>query len=213
MPSEQSVQVPLVGWSPVSGEPFAWTDESGDTLSIHHFPIPPDLAGSLSDLTAIRRQYRKLLGRRGGIVELESESVAGFAALRSLLKMLQEPSRMSYLAAFTFPFRDCSFVVKVGCRESGMTGLRDTAVALKLGMTSRGWSRDPYAPGYRNPVLRNRSDDPEWDALFPKHPLSRARVHLATLRGLSLSSDVGDLAPFEGPIRPSGFLRRLLFQG
>src|SRR5215831_1104784 len=126
MLSEESVQVPLEGWSPVSGTPFAWTDEAGDVLSIHHFDIPPDLAGSLSDLTAIRRQHRRLLGRRGGIVELESEAVAGFAALRSLLKMRQEPSGMAYVAAFTFPFRDCSFVVKVECRELGMTGVRDT---------------------------------------------------------------------------------------
>lgn len=204
--SAASLQVPTDGWSPYEGHACAWLDRLGDLLSTHHFPIPPDLPGSLSDLTPIRRYYREMLGDAGALVEIERETVGGAAALRSIVKLRQEPQGMTYVVSLTFPFRDCSFVAKVECAEQGMTGMRDAIVGAKLGVVPKGrdwtcadgrpWMRDPYDPDYVSAVRRNRSDDEEWDGMFAGHPLSRAREHLRRLRRAELSPATRGLAPF-----------------
>lgn len=38
-----------------------------------------------------------------------------------------------------------------------------------------GWLDDPYDPHEQGDMTRNRSERPEYDSLFPDHPLSRAR--------------------------------------
>jgi hypothetical protein len=206
MLSADSIVVPTPGWSPVEGHSHAWIHPAGDVLSTHYFDIPPDLPGSLSELTPIRQYYRQMLGDRGGIVELERETLGRFSALRSIVKVRQEPTGMAYVASLTFPFRNCSFVAKVQCPETGMTGMRDTVVGHKLGVTPAGrdwrcadgaaWFRDPYDPAYASAVRRNRSDDEEWDRMFAEHPLSRARAHLRILRRAELSPAALELPPF-----------------
>jgi hypothetical protein len=211
MISESSIDVPLVGWHSREGSEHTWISDVGDVLTLHYFSIPPDLPAALSDLDAIRRHYREVLGGQGAIVETEAMMLDTLPALRTIMKIAQQPSGMTYVAGYTIPFRDCSFVARVQCVESGITGARDAAVAIKLDMHgSAGWRADPYLPRYRNSVLRNKSDDAEWDALFPNHPLSRARRHLEALSRLSLSADVKALAPFTGPPTRPSFLRRLL---
>ena len=113
---------------------------------------------------------------------------------------------MSYMVALTFPFRECSFVVSVMCREQGMTGLRDTVVAAALEVVPLGpgwtcgdgqpWFRDPYDPNWVGGPRRNRSDDASYDAQFPDHPLSRARAYLELLRRVELPPEARALAPF-----------------
>lgn len=204
--SAVSLQVPTDGWSPLEGHAHTWFDRAGDVLSTHHFAIPPDLPGSLAELTPIRRYYREMLGDAGALVELEVETVGRTAALRSLVKLRQQPTGMAYVVSLTFPFRDCSFVAKVQCPEQGMTGMRDALVSAKLGVRPEGrdwacadgrpWFGDPYDPDHVSAVRRNRSDDEEWDRMFAEHPLSRAREHLRRLRRAELSPATRALAPF-----------------
>jgi hypothetical protein len=210
--SAASIELPLGGWVSEPNAEFVWTNPAGDVLSAHYFPIPPDLPGPLSDLTSIRAYYRKMLGRNGAIVEVNSTTVSSLPALRTIVKIKQEPCGMTYVAAATVPFAQCSFVAKVQCPERGLTGIRDTAVAAKLGLVgASGWASDPYMSRVRNPILRNRSDDQEWDDVFPEHPLSRARRHLKHLCLLSLPHDVESLAVFHGnpsAVAKPSFLRR-----
>ncbi|MGC4091754.1 MAG: hypothetical protein QM756_28490 [Polyangiaceae bacterium] len=208
MISEGSLSVPLDGWER-SERPHAWENRHGDTLSIHHFALAPDLPCSLTSMTPIREHYRKLLGSAGGIVEAEPILVSELSCLRVIVKVRQTPNGIAYIASLTLPFRDCSLVVKVQCPELGMTGIRDTVVSEKL--LSKGSSirhADPYAPRYRNATLRSSADDAEWDALFPGHPLSRARSHLSALEQLSASKEVRALPPFERSA-PRSFFGRL----
>jgi len=212
--SAASIDLPLDGWVSVPNAEYVWTNPAGDVLSAHYFPIPPDLPAPISDLASIRGYYRKVLGRNGAIVEVDSTTVSSFPALRTIVKIRQEPSGMTYVAATTIPFAQCSFVAKVQCPERGITGIRDTAVAAKLNLFSTsGWGSDPYKPSFRNPILRNRADDQEWDDVFPEHPLSRARSHLEHLCLLSLPRGVESLAVFQGNpmgVAKPSLLRRLL---
>ncbi|MCG6989799.1 MAG: hypothetical protein LJF06_16690 [Gemmatimonadetes bacterium] len=171
-------------------------------MSLHYFAMPPDLPAPLSDITTIRQFCRQQLGEGGAIVEVEAVTLGRCSALSTILKMSQEPAGMTYVAALTIPFAECSFVAKVVCPEIGVTGMRDAVVAEMLdAWEMQDWFADPYLPDYRNPVLRNRSDDTEWDATFPDHPLSRARRHLKEMAAMTLSSEVEALAPFPGPLR------------
>ncbi len=91
---------------------------------------------------------------------------------------------MIYVGSFTLPFAHSSYVVKFQCPEYGTTGIRDSVVAAqKLEFDPEsgepiGWFQDPYDPDFTASVLRNRSDDTEWDRAFPDHPLSRLRRYL-----------------------------------
>jgi hypothetical protein len=61
------------------------------------------------------------------------------------------------------------------------------------------WARDPYEPSDRSPIRRNLSDDEQYDARFPEHPLSRARRYLASiLASLEVDPSLGEAAPFTG---------------
>ncbi|MFT5359151.1 MAG: hypothetical protein ACI9KE_006394, partial [Polyangiales bacterium] len=53
------------------------------------------------------------------------------------------------------------------------------------------------------PLLRNRSDDVEWDDKFPGHPLSRCRRYMDSLgESITLADHVVSAAPFTGPSAP-----------
>jgi hypothetical protein len=72
--------------------------------------------------------------------------------------------------------------------ESGTTGVRDSTVYSMLAQAGNGaldgWTCDPYDPNFGKGLLANKSELPEFDALFPEHPLTEARrlVRYATTR-------------------------------
>jgi hypothetical protein len=208
--SEASLKVPLDGWNECADRRHVWENGDGDLLSIHYFSVGPDLPSPPSDPTPIRQYYRELLGPDGGLVEVEPILMCDVSALWVIVKVRQDEGGMAYVASLTLPFRDCSFVVKVQCPETGITGVRDTLVYDKL-RGSGGSTKhvDPYLPTYENPVLRNPSDDVEWDPVFPGHPLSRARRHLTAITQLTVSAEVRGLAPFRRK-RAKSFLGRLI---
>jgi len=113
----------LDGWVRLPSEAYVWTNDAGDQLSLHYFSTPPDLPAPLSDLTTIRQFCRQQLGERGALVEVEAVTLERCSALRTILKMSQGPAGMTYVAAVTIPFAECSFVAKVVCPELGVTGM------------------------------------------------------------------------------------------
>ncbi|AUX46692.1 uncharacterized protein SOCE26_082000 [Sorangium cellulosum] len=100
-------------------------------------------------------------------------------------------------------------LLKVQCAERATTGLRDAVVFDKLlgeGKVQRDeatgtflhWLADPYDPQVSGPMTRNCSERDEYDALFPDHPLSRARAILRHLEATTrLASDIRGAAPFK----------------
>jgi len=190
-----------------------WINSCGDELSLHVFDRPPDLPAPLADIVAIRNGYRDgVSAQGGGVVSVDTVTIAGLAAVETVFKYPQQPHGMTYVGAITLPFRQFSLVVRVMCAEIGTTGLRDSmilgkmiaagTVALVTDGTPRilGWARDPYDPAFAKGALRNSSDDETWDVEFRDHPVSRVRACLKRVRETCrVARDLDGAAAFEGP--------------
>lgn len=159
-------------------------------LSVHFFALPPDLPPGL-DLTNLRQQYRSsLIQKAGGLIQVSRGQVEALPLIRTLFKLQQSPSGMGYIGALTLPFREYSYVVKVQAEEDGVTGQRESVVAEKLFQMGTlhptdegfaGWAADPYQPTFTAGALMNQSEQPEYDTLFPEHPLTLVRQTLDRL--------------------------------
>ena len=104
-------------------------------LALNYFNKTPDIPVSLSQVTELRNFYRKNVAEAGGILKVEVIELKGLPAIECLFKMPMQPSGMLYLASFTIPFREKSYVVKTQCPEQGTTDARDSAV-LRFTLTS-----------------------------------------------------------------------------
>jgi hypothetical protein len=147
------------------------------------------------------------------IIEVDVVKVDGCWSIRQIIKKPQQPHGMMYIGAYTLPFRDFSFVVKIQCMEHGMTGKRDTLVLdekvaarevtidFKKGEV-RGWMQDPYDDSIRDVFARNLSEAEEHDGRFPDHPLSRLRGLMRRVQEtLRVGEDVRDRPRFVYPVQ------------
>ena len=176
-----------------------WATSMGDSLGLHYYPIPPDIHADPDKIDELRRFYRGTAnGAELGVIEIESRLIDGCRAVRTIFKAAQRPSGRTYLAALTFPFRDFSYVLKLQCEERGATGMRDTFVLNEMLSSGevkleenkmQGWLDDPYDSAETGPMTRNKSERPEFDAVVPDHPLSRARAILNRLERTVAISD------------------------
>jgi len=166
-----------------------WDNEVGDILSLNFFDKKPDIPVSLSNITELRKFYRKMVTEAGGgIIKIEVIKIKELQAIENIFKMPMQPSGMIYVASFTIPFRDKSYVIKVQCPEQGITGERDSVVFASFANFDdeddedfdpfKGWMKDPYDESLTNGLLMNLSEDEKYDEKFPNHPLSRARKSL-----------------------------------
>jgi len=179
-----------------------WHSTSGDPVGLYYFPIPPDILADLEDLTGVRGFYRKTAADAGlAVIEVETPIIQGRQCVRAIFKAPQQPTGMTYIGSLTLPFRDFSYVLKVGCLERGITGAREAMIldqCMKDGTVSNspdgridGWMADPYDASVRGPFMRNRAEAQEYDARFPEHPLSRTRRVLDHIQAtLTIESDL-----------------------
>jgi len=217
MPNLQSIVFSTDGWAFLEEDDSTrkWRNASKDALSLQYFAKQPDIPAPLSDIATIRSAFRAGVAQVGGaLVEVDVDQLEGTAVLRTIFKFPQKPHGMTYVGAWTIPRYSFSFVVKICCAEAGVTGLRDASVMDRLlarraspidpDVLMSEWARDPYEPNFRSRVLRNQSDDVEWDAAFPGHPLSRVRTCLRVIKEtIRLDESVHCSASFEGPQQTS----------
>ena len=186
--------------------------EPSDVLSVHYFPIPPDIVAPLNDIKTLRDSYRSGANQAGaGLISADILTAGGVPAVKTLLKFPQEPTGMTYVGSISMPFRDFSYVVKVQCFEVGMTGAREAVVMAHLLQEGKaeidpeknrlkGWSTDPYDPEQEFPNMPNMAEDEQWDGEFAGHPLTRVRRHLEKLLDtLDLDDELFEAEPFRGP--------------
>lgn len=180
---------------------------AGDLLSIHHFTTIPDIEANIEDSNSLRMFYRNVSeAHKVSLIEADSVMLDGLRAVRTILKTRLEPRGFAFIGSITFPFANCSFVVKFQSVERGITGVRENAVWLMEGSrfgldetTGKmlGWEQDPYDPTYKGEFMRNCADDPRFDDTFPDHPLSKVRRYLAELAdGIVRSQAFNALDPF-----------------
>ncbi|MFI9808605.1 hypothetical protein ACIHEJ_30315 [Streptomyces sp. NPDC052301] len=183
-------------------EPGSWTDEAGLVLSVHFFPLVPDLPAPLHEPERLRYGCAEGTAEAGGgLVEATVGTVDGLPALCQLLKMpLQSRPGQAFIGSWTLPKDRCSTVVKVQAAEGATTGLREAVVMNQVGPADY-FKPHPYAGGGQFGGLPYHVADLEqWDAQFPDHPLTlvRAALHRITPT-ITLHDQFKTLPPFTGP--------------
>lgn len=196
----KDVDVDLDGWH-LSGQNESivqYVHANGDVFSINFFDKQPDIGASLSDVTGIRNFYRNMLiPNKMGLLECDVRAIDETPSVYMLAKLMMEPRGFVFLASHTIPRRDCSFVLKHQAVESGMTGIRESAVMAMLPTpkidenTKKiiGWCTDPYDDSLEYDVMCNKADSREYDNQFPDHPLSRTRKFMNELPNAVTVSD------------------------
>lgn len=172
---------------------LAWRTREGDDVSLHFFPLPPDIppAATVGELTAA-------MTRPGSHVELAVVPAVGMRVLRLMSKAPQQPSGFTYIGAIIVAFEPLSYVIKVQCPERGMTGMRE-AVLLN-GLLATGFRPTAGPDGQLDLGPGWNPDSPEHDAQFPGHPVSRARRVLDHVQAtLDLDPALDALTPFPLP--------------
>lgn len=207
--SIKSIEIPDFGWRKAAenNHVIQWINpEETIGISINFFDLAPDLP-TVTDLDALRSYYRQSIAAvNGGIIAIDILKFKDIPVVKTIFKIPQQPSGITYLAALTIAFESCSYVVKVQCAEWGTTGLRDAVIARKLlanGTLTLGengyenWFADPYDDTFKNGTLMNQSEQSIYDKDFPGHPLTQARVIIEKLsKGLIFRPEIEQLSPF-----------------
>ena len=201
----KSVSIPELGWPKVKEDNsiIQWINpEQTIAISINYFESIPDIP-TVKDVNVLRAFYRKIITEiDGGLIELELYKRQQFDVVKSIFKIPQKPSGMTYIGFLTVPFSTCSFVLKVQAVESGTTGMRETVIANKFLSTGTfndaTWSSDPYDKEFKTGALMNKAEAESYDIDFPHHPLSQVRTLLGEIeKGLKWESAVEKSQPLE----------------
>ncbi len=199
----KSVSIPDFGWTinKKDKDIIQWiNDEQTMALSLNFFNIKPDLPNS-TEISVLRDFYREQIKvANGGLIQVDFVELKNVSAIKTIFKIQQEPSGMTYLASITIPYDNCSYVIKLQAPELGTTGIRDSAIAdklLKEGLISigdsgyEGWFEDPYNKDFKVGLLMNRSENVKYDLVFPDHPLSQTRLLLNQIEnGISFGKEL-----------------------
>ena len=200
-----SVSIPNFGWPKVKEDKsiIQWINpEQSIAVSVNYFNIRPDIP-TIKDVDVLRRFYRNMVvSVEGGIVELELYKHRQFESIRSLFKIPQNPSGITYIASITIPFSTCSFVFKVQAAETDATGMRETIIMNSLLSSGdydlSSWTFDPYEKNFEGGRPMNISEDKRYDIDFPDHHLTQARKLLNEIEnGFTWKPEVEKLHPFD----------------
>lgn len=160
-----------------------WQNADQDRLSLVFFPHPDPSPVNLNSRNSVRQFARTLASGRGAdVVEAEAIDLAGVRILRVVFKYPMQPSGFAFTAGYSFKVGEPAYSITFQCLETGMTGARETLVALGMDFDS-----DAAA-------VRSNADDPSWDSKFPDHPLSRLRRHMQRFENTLVISNANQRA-------------------
>ncbi len=167
-----------------------WTNPEADVITLNLFRSKPDITVTLSNLEGLRNMYREQVSTaKGGLIEVSTLELSGVPSIKTIFKLPQKMTGVSYVASITIPFKDFSFVLKITTQERGLGGTRETRILeqRRLAMLEKkdsrdvleGWNSDPYDPGFKSELLMTFAENEIFDTDFPDHPISRARFWIA----------------------------------
>jgi hypothetical protein len=185
-------------------EPGVWTDAHGTVLSIHFFPLVPDLPAPLDAPGPLRVGLAHgVAGAGGALIEALDGAVDGVPAVRQLIKVPRPNGHgQVFLGSWTVPRAACSTVLKVQAAEGATTGIREATVMARVGPSDY-FRPHPYAPEVTGGLPYHVADDASWDAHFPDHPLTLVRAALDRITPtVTLDERFKTLPPFPGPTPP-----------
>jgi hypothetical protein len=162
---------------------------------------PPYDGPDLGDVRAVRNYCRRLAeARRSGLIEADVLQTVDGPAIQLVYKTFINPG-MAFTGIQIVPVGDVTNVWTVTAEEESETGTREAMVTahlmeqgeLNIESYKSSWARDPYDSRYRGveqPALRFMSDDPVYDRMFSRHPLTRVRRVLRQLAETESSARV-----------------------
>jgi len=200
----KALSIPDLGWEKVRDTSgiIQWTNpEQSISVSVNYFDLPPDIP-SVKDISAIRQFFRtSVTSAGGGILSVDIAHHQHIPQVSTLFKFPQQPSGITYIASVIIPFKECSYVLKVTAVEAGHTGMREAVLVDKLlsdGFDMDQLYTDPYEPELQEGLLMSVTEQPEYDTMFPSHPLTQARQLIARItQEIVLQPVIFQLPPFE----------------
>jgi hypothetical protein len=182
-----------------------WTHRDGVAHLLKFAKRPPPWPFDLTDVDAAREFYGQQCASVGGaMLSLDVIKPNDIEVLSGLFKYhapIEGSLAMYFVGILWIPFADCNYQLNIEALERGTTGIRE-AVVLDLSLDEKfdhaslhgvtwpkaGVDFDPIGdittgPGRekfrQTPLFRLPSDDEQFDALFPEHPLSLVRERMA----------------------------------
>lgn len=205
-----SINIPDQGWEKVSedADVIRWINPMQSVLiAVHFFDKEPDLP-TVRDLTFLKKFYSAIAaGSNGGSIETDIIHIHDVPSVKTIIKIPQKETGMTYIASITIPFENCSFVIKIQANEVGVTGMRDAVILNTLLESGEvgfdeekitNWFEDPYDPDFKQGTPMNKSEHEKYDHEFPDHPLSIARSLIKTIAaGIAFNPEIKELPSFK----------------
>src|SRR6266446_4152503 len=111
----------------------AWKNSDGLVIALNHLEHDKGLRERIGEVNAVRDHYRTGFAKQGmGLIECDVFDVEGVRAVRAIGKVLLQPTGAAYAGTIALPLPKESYVLNVVAREAGITGIRETAVWLKV---------------------------------------------------------------------------------
>ena len=189
------------GWEAAQG---AWMSGDGecDLLEQRLVPTPEVFKYGVPGLGRLGEAVDEELCGRGVLLEVGEVVVDGLPGVRVVSKQ-RDPVCSDGLAGvgvLVVPRHRVTVVLRVTCRAGTEVWQRRTIEVFTLAVRDGegsgggasgwpgGWSAGMLGAG--DQVVACPADAPEWDAMFPRHPVSRVRRHLGALAaGVRLSAE------------------------
>jgi len=173
-------------------------------LTLYFIEMAPDIP-TLKNQDILKSFYDKLITEdKGGLVEVALKENDGLAYVKTIFKIPQSPSGVTYIASLTFPFENCSYVIKIQAGEIGTTGIREAIIGDRLfasgevrpeGNKIIGWLVNPDI--YKGFGM-NKSELEKYDLEFPDHHLSLTRKLIARIeKEMVFKPEIKKLPPFK----------------
>lgn len=198
-----------------------WRSNVGVAHLLRFNAAPVDWAFDLSTPDTAASFYRQQCSdNRGVMLAMEVLKQGSIAMLSGLFKY-RSPTpgslAMYYVGILWIPFKDCRYQINIEAVETGTTGVREAAVMMiegdKWPLPSMDVEPTVVADGesmfetMRSAPLRELlSDKPDYDQMFPEHPLSLVRSRLAKVAAtVSGDADLVSLKPFSFGVQRRGW--------
>lgn len=174
----------------------SWYTPANDGIALLHFPIRPDVPSEAKTEEDFRAFYEKILGdQKVGILDIELPQINGVQCVWVVSKVNvqieeQMENSLAFMGSLIIPFQTCSYVFKIQCLYTGLSGSRETIVWEMKYQEGQAISGEEF-------VSSNIAYEQKYDEMFPEHPLSRLReTYKKLIPTVRLGSDLKKLKPF-----------------
>ena len=127
---------------------------------------------------------------QGLIVVDNGNTASGYRYIYSIVKTVRGAEGVLYYLRMNFELGENIYEINASFEEYGITGVREAMIFPKIlasGIVKDSeelmekWGLDPYDREFKRGVLRNMSEDKQFDGAFPEHPLTQARELIDTI--------------------------------